>query len=377
MSCDFKAKPIGEGSFGKAFAATLVSQNNANIVIKLAKVEAGAMAERDVKHEYYTLTEIHADGHVRGIQSPPHLFVDLRTQGIGIGHVTSTYDFSLQEVVDKKQNLSEEQGLQCCEDLVSGLAYLHSHQRVHGDIKPSNTCLENEEFALADFGGARTNDGIDLNHPLGVITDEFTAREDIDQARDISRQYQLHLIASGQVTDPIQVISILGDVYRDGNTPQDLKEEIKPLLQYLFSQQMDNADYEFWLKDGKDQSADEKILSSLVYPLGFDQPQEKILDRPHVDLSAHVLLEQDIAKLKESSVLLNQQHDVYSLGLTLLKVLAPASGSREDKIHLISQKYGNNMAEMFRRMCSENPDERPTIAEVQGLFDLKKPRGET
>ncbi|MBS0654759.1 MAG: protein kinase family protein [Verrucomicrobia bacterium] len=371
MSCDFKAKPLGEGSFGEVFAATLLSQNNANIVVKFAKAEGGLGAERDVMNEYNTLREIHANGHIRGIQRPPLLFVDLRTRGLGIGYIISAYDFDLRKVSSGEKPLSEEHGLQCCQDLVSGLLHLHTQKRVHGDIKPANACLENGEFALADFGGARTHDKIDLQHPLGVITKEYTSDEDIERDRAISQQYRLHLVASKQITDPIKIIDVLGDAYLNPNTPQDVKDEIKPLLEYLFSQQMDKVDFEFWLKDENQKSADEKILAKLVYPLGFDQPQEKIPNKPDVDLSRHLLSEMDLASLKKEAILLNEQHDVYSLGITLTQVLAP-NAEFSDKIQIISQKYGDDVAKTLSQMCSQKAEERPPITEVPlNVFENK------
>ncbi len=84
------------------------------------------------------------------------------------------------------------------QSIVSGLAYAHAHDVVHGDLKPTNILLDNEvkisDFGLGQLEGGRTL--LNINVPLAPLTAHYLAPEQI----------------SGQTIDPRTDLYTLGVV---------------------------------------------------------------------------------------------------------------------------------------------------------------------
>ena len=67
------------------------------------------------------------------------------------------YDFDMLQYMKMKGSVSPPDASTCIANLVSAVAYLHSKDILHRDIKPNNILIQPEPMAaiLADFGGGR------------------------------------------------------------------------------------------------------------------------------------------------------------------------------------------------------------------------------
>ena len=66
---------------------------------------------------------------------------------------------SLQDIVKKEGRLTEERSLKYIREVSEALSYVHSHNRLHLDIKPGNIMIDGNDHAiLIDFGASKQYD---------------------------------------------------------------------------------------------------------------------------------------------------------------------------------------------------------------------------
>ena len=66
---------------------------------------------------------------------------------------------SLQDIVKKEGRLTEERSLKYIREVSDALSYVHSHNRLHLDIKPGNIMIDGNDHAiLIDFGASKQYD---------------------------------------------------------------------------------------------------------------------------------------------------------------------------------------------------------------------------
>jgi len=111
---------------------------------------------------------------------------------------------SLRTVLDAKSRLSVEEALGLIDGIARALAYAHSRQILHSDVKPENILVEDGHPYLMDFGiarrleseadewsGLRENVGYSAGTPA-YVSPEQAAGEAVDQRSDI---YSLACVA--------------------------------------------------------------------------------------------------------------------------------------------------------------------------------------
>lgn len=86
---------------------------------------------------------------------------------------------SLAHYIERAPNriLSEQKALNIFLDIAQAVAFLHSHHRLHLDIKPDNIMFHEEHPKLIDFGQSRVFDGKEADRPKGCVSHGFSPLE--------------------------------------------------------------------------------------------------------------------------------------------------------------------------------------------------------
>ncbi len=157
---------LGEGSNGIASTVLNLSKGTWKVLKTPLKNVVGA--KKNIKREYNNLTRLHSLSNVgeplRGIQKLPHAFYKIT--GIfsdEVGFIGTKYDYDMSDfMIDmekKGKTLTQEQKMDACHQILSGLLHMKNLGLKHGDIKPNNIFIKEKNgnylFHHADFGGAR------------------------------------------------------------------------------------------------------------------------------------------------------------------------------------------------------------------------------
>lgn len=172
---------LGHGSFG--FVIETINLLEGELSGEAVKVGNGQYEHEGVAKEIMILKKLNVDDQTIGIQKKVHSFTYLNA---GVAkremHWGPKYECSLDNV-SVVSDLSVGQQQKVALDLFHGVAYAHSKQITHGDIKPANILYNrsSEKAFLADWGGAN-----DFTKPescdAGACTPSYRTYEDSEQA---------------------------------------------------------------------------------------------------------------------------------------------------------------------------------------------------
>ncbi|MEM9282726.1 MAG: serine/threonine-protein kinase, partial [Verrucomicrobiota bacterium] len=176
------APPLGEGAFGKVFRATYRGiSDRALKVFRPGAVDLAAMARELEKisqvAEHQGIVTLH-DFDL--LHEPPYYAMGLHADQGGDG-VWETR--TLERVCG---HVDHREGWRILRDVADALAYLHQHQIIHCDIKPSNILLTDEtpyHIKICDFGQSR---GLAAEGFEPVGTPLYASPEQLRNTRDSS-----------------------------------------------------------------------------------------------------------------------------------------------------------------------------------------------
>eukprot|EP00475_Leptophrys_vorax_P010887 TRINITY_DN17447_c0_g3_i1.p1 TRINITY_DN17447_c0_g3~~TRINITY_DN17447_c0_g3_i1.p1 ORF type:complete len:362 (+),score=110.70 TRINITY_DN17447_c0_g3_i1:99-1088(+) len=156
-----KIDKVGEGTYGEVYKA---KDRETGEIVALKKIRLEAEDEgipSTAIREISLLRELDHKNVVR--------LKDVVHQDHKLCLVFEFLDQDLKRYIDKnKERITLEQVKLFMYQLISGIAYCHSHRVLHRDLKPQNLLIgENNCLKLADFGLARA-----YSLPIGVITHE-------------------------------------------------------------------------------------------------------------------------------------------------------------------------------------------------------------
>ncbi len=91
---------------------------------------------------------------------------------------------TLRELIDSygERPIPLADALGIAEKIASGLEYAHAHGVIHGDLKPKNVLLHDNELKISDFGLGRLESGkslLNIDIPLAMISARYVAPEQI------------------------------------------------------------------------------------------------------------------------------------------------------------------------------------------------------
>lgn len=171
LNISFIRRKLGEGSFGAVYIVTHLAGNDpAELVIKYAK--DNKRAREDVKKEAETLSYLHGDGEVEGIQSKPHRVLSVLTPGSEVkdGYLSVRYAGDLTKAY--KEGIIQK--IKRGHSLLKAVAIMHKKGVAHKDIKPENILIRGETTVLSDFGDATRFDPSKPIKEWGVHTPVYT-----------------------------------------------------------------------------------------------------------------------------------------------------------------------------------------------------------
>ena len=179
---------LGHGSFGAAYLVT--TSLGSSYVYKKAEPKNPLnlqKAKRDVIHEYQLLREINpSHGEIEGIMHTPHAAYQISVNGADLdnfGYLTELYSCDAS-AISKVSSTDLEKVADGFRQLFKGLQFLHQSDIsvIHGDIKPGNISIKDNQWRMIDFGGAKryqnmTPDQLQEMHAqgnaIGVRTDRY------------------------------------------------------------------------------------------------------------------------------------------------------------------------------------------------------------
>ncbi|MGC0416001.1 serine/threonine-protein kinase [Embleya sp. AB8] len=169
-------EPIGSGSWGSVYAAERTSDGSA-AAVKFLRTDLLTPGQRTTMDElvrrevHFSRTADHPNlvrTHAAAtVDDPEHP----ELHGI-VGLVMDRAARSLQDLLDAAEPGAAVPGAPgILRGVTAGLAHMHTHGRVHGDLKPANTLLtEDGDVWLADFGLTAELDGTHAYiPPLGSL----------------------------------------------------------------------------------------------------------------------------------------------------------------------------------------------------------------
>lgn len=151
--CWKKGELLGQGAFGKVFAA-IDLRTGRWLAVKQVRVPRRNGPEGDVDPKVLALQKEIA---VLEDLDHPNIIQYLGTQRTKRGTRLNIFlehasEGSIQQTLRKFGPLSESVIRRYCRQLLDGLHYLHSRGVIHRDIKASNVLIDKGQVKLADFG---------------------------------------------------------------------------------------------------------------------------------------------------------------------------------------------------------------------------------
>lgn len=224
--------PLGRGNLGEVYRVT-DPYSGAEGIMKMARVDKGEVAVADLKNEVKLLRDIHSQGQLKGIQSPPGRMFTFTDDSNTERHAYVTKIYNGGKMFDNKnfkpRGMSLPNKLEGFHQLLSGLDSLHQLGVKHGDIKPNNALLHIRpdgscELELSDFGGCVKYE--DLTAEI-VRQDPYAGG--VDQAYLSSEDKKLLEGLSSNVADD----DVLMDTFRELSEKRDVYAAGRALWQFV------------------------------------------------------------------------------------------------------------------------------------------------
>lgn len=194
-------RSIGRGSFGEVWLAT-DQKLGLNVAIKIY-ISLDTRGLDEFKNEFKSVYNLHHPNLLRAdyfdnVGSNPYLVMP----------------YCPSSVSDKVGKMSEDEIWRFIKEVASGLAYLHSNDIIHRDIKPDNILIDEQgNYVITDFGlstklrsilrkaSARQNKTTDQSGTIGYMAPEmFSAHPNAVKATDIwALGATIYEIATGEM----------------------------------------------------------------------------------------------------------------------------------------------------------------------------------
>lgn len=180
-------REIGRGGMARVFLARDLKHRRP-VAVKVLNPELGAV----IGGERF-LREIEIAARLRH----PHI-LPLHDSGEAVGLLYYVMPLvegeSLRARLDRERQLPLEDALLIAREVGDALAYAHSQDVLHRDVKPENILLESGHAVIADFGIARaissaegklTATGVSLGTPAYMSPEQLAADQSLDARTDI------------------------------------------------------------------------------------------------------------------------------------------------------------------------------------------------
>ena len=262
---------IGTGGFSVVWLSKDEMTENTEVAIKIFAPDKG-LDQNGIKQfsREYAITaklkHLHLlkPSHFSIFKGSPYLILPFCSKG------------SLQNVLDEKGSLSEEEILNVIKDVANGLNYLHKHNILHQDIKPDNILIDDDgRYMLTDFGiSTRMRNTLKKatsnNHSLTLAyapPERYSAHPENTKAGDIfSLGVMLYELATG-------------DVPWDGNGGVMLLKGAEiPKIPDTCSKELQDLVYKCMSKEKEGRPTAEELLN-IIKTISFSETTSKERER--------------------------------------------------------------------------------------------------
>lgn len=156
---------LGQGTYGQVYKARDTAQGGRLVAIKHIKTSHDddmGLPSTTVR-EVAVLKELHHENVVHLVD------IAINAARNTISLVFEYLDTDLSRHIREKREMCRSRVMKYTYQILSGLAYCHSHNILHRDIKPANILVDcaSDTLKLADFGLARSH-----NIPIRALTHE-------------------------------------------------------------------------------------------------------------------------------------------------------------------------------------------------------------
>ncbi|MDO4171606.1 MAG: serine/threonine-protein kinase [Prevotellaceae bacterium] len=130
--------------------------------------------------------------------------------------------------------LSEPEALEIFLNISKAVAFLHSHYRLHLDIKPDNIMFYEEQPKLIDFGQSRVFDGKDYDRQKGTVSAGFSPLEQYKGINSFSPSADIYALGATLLymlsgKRPVEAKDMTAE-YIDSVLPPGIAEETRQVL---------------------------------------------------------------------------------------------------------------------------------------------------
>ena len=266
---------IGEGRLGTVFKANDTRRNKAVAIKILSPSFSEGAIEQFLNQARQIIDLVHPNivgvydcDEDRGLSYMIEEFIEGKT---------------LQQLIDERegQPLPLESAIGIAEHITHGLEYAHSHGVIHGDLKPKNVLIWNDQVKISDFGLGRLESGskslINIDVPLAMSSVRYVAPEQIlghpiDARTDLyALGTILYEIFTGQ---PLFIGTDEEILQRQRSAPPRSPKSLNPTLsrslEYLILKLLDKDPNKRYARA----SQVRRILASMLTPTKGDFPRQ-------------------------------------------------------------------------------------------------------
>lgn len=386
-----KTNQIGQGTFGKVYKSSYYTKDNELKTVAIKKIPMSSQDEGLPLTAVREISILKAYHHSNLVELLDIIIAPVKPPNVR-GHVDLVFEYmehDISALVESKIQFTPGQIKNIMHQILTGIAYLHSNNIIHRDIKSANILLNNNGVVkLGDFGLARTICPLPKRNKIysgNVVTIWYRSPELLLGMKNYDLKVDMWSIGC------VFAELLMGEPIFKGNNEKEQVEQIFkmcgspnemtwPGVTYLPS-------YEFLLpKNTFDNTLKLFLTTKSTSPIDditFDLIQKMLMVNPRDRISAEEALKHEYfsdshpIKMEEIKKINKEYHNL-RLGkseiTTNYKFEKYDSERKAKKEDLISKRYYNKNAVKRGRIVEIKEDVEKKYSETNVMNELNDPK---